>query len=285
MQLSEKSPLFVSAIELLAHSIDLYTQGNVKKYKFVILHLANAVELILKDKVIDLGLTIYKDNNKQTIGIWESFKILESEKINIAERPVIELLVDDRNTIQHRFGFPNAESVFYYMQQVQSFFVRFLSENYGVDLREVLLLHTTLENLRVVGLDKDEEAEVDALDGLFLLAPESAVLHAWSLLERHMAPYLSAESTRKGKPAIMLWHHKDFNDRLIQLRNAKLVDNNILEDFSFLRQMRNKAAHSQHHESTSLDEWRKATEIGKKLLHAIEAAIHSGLFDGSAENM
>ena len=34
--MSEKSPLFVSAIELLAHATELYTQGNEGKYKFII---------------------------------------------------------------------------------------------------------------------------------------------------------------------------------------------------------------------------------------------------------
>lgn len=52
--MSDKSPLFVSASELLAHAVELYTEGNERKFKFVILHLA-AVELILKDRLIDSG--------------------------------------------------------------------------------------------------------------------------------------------------------------------------------------------------------------------------------------
>jgi len=59
--MTDKSPLFISANELLAHSIELYTQGNERKYKFVILHLANAVELILKDRIIDIGKSIYRE--------------------------------------------------------------------------------------------------------------------------------------------------------------------------------------------------------------------------------
>ena len=109
-------------MELMAHAIDLYTEGNAKKYKFVILHLANAVELILKDKVIDIGQSIYKDNNKLTINIWECFKSLESQGVSVPERPVIELLIDDRNTIQYRFGFPNSESVYFYLKSILGFF-------------------------------------------------------------------------------------------------------------------------------------------------------------------
>lgn len=275
--MSENSPLFVSSIELIAHGIDLYTQGNSKKYKFVILHLANAIELILKDKVVDSGQSIYKENNKQTIGIWESFKALDASGIHIPERPVIELLIDDRNTIQHRFGFPNAESVFYYLQQTLSFFNRFLNEYYGVDLREVLLLHTSVENLRIVGLEKDENSELEALDELFKLAPESAVLHVWSLLEKRLAPHLSDENI-KGKLPIMLWHHKDFKKRLTQLCEAKLVDENVFNEFSVLRAMRNRAAHSQHYEDTSIEDWKNAVKIGEKLVLAVERAEKENLF-------
>jgi hypothetical protein len=46
--MSDKSPLFVSSLELIAHSAEIFAQKNSKKYKFIILHMANAVELILK---------------------------------------------------------------------------------------------------------------------------------------------------------------------------------------------------------------------------------------------
>ena len=76
--MSDDSPLFVSSLELLAHATEIFAQKNPKKYKFVILHLANSIELILKDFVIDLGFSIY--NNSKTIGIWECFKKNRREK-------------------------------------------------------------------------------------------------------------------------------------------------------------------------------------------------------------
>ena len=119
--MSDKSPLFVIASELLAHAIELYFEGAERKYKFVILHLANAIELILKDRIIDSGSSIYKGSSTTTINIWEAFTILDKAGVNTQERPIIELLIDDRNTIQHRFGFPNGDAVFYYLDQVLQF--------------------------------------------------------------------------------------------------------------------------------------------------------------------
>jgi hypothetical protein len=108
--MSDKSPLFVSASELLAHAIELYFEGTERKYKFVILHLANAIELILKDRIIDSGSSIYKSSSTTTISIWDAFTILDKAGVNTQERPIIELLIDDRNTIRHRFGFPNGDA-------------------------------------------------------------------------------------------------------------------------------------------------------------------------------
>jgi hypothetical protein len=83
---SDKSPLFVSAGELLAHAIELYCEGKDRKYKFVILHLANAIELILKDRIIDTGASIYKGSSTLTITIWDAFTALNHAGIAIPER-------------------------------------------------------------------------------------------------------------------------------------------------------------------------------------------------------
>ena len=73
------------------------------------------MELILKDRLIDHGVSIYVSKTSETISIWKAFEQLEKLNTIIPERPIIELLVDDRNTIQHRFGHPNAETAYYYL--------------------------------------------------------------------------------------------------------------------------------------------------------------------------
>lgn len=59
--MSDKSPLFVSALELLAHATELYASGHSRKYKFVILHLGNSIELFQKDCLINNGVINYKN--------------------------------------------------------------------------------------------------------------------------------------------------------------------------------------------------------------------------------
>jgi hypothetical protein len=50
-------------MELIAHAVKLCRANKPQKFKFVILHLANSVELILKDLLIDKGESIYKPNS------------------------------------------------------------------------------------------------------------------------------------------------------------------------------------------------------------------------------
>lgn len=273
--MSDKSPLFVSANELLAHSIELYTQGNERKYKFVILHLANAIELILKDRVIDLGISIYKKHNNNTIGIWDAFLELEKANIQVPERPVIELLVDDRNTIQHRFGFPNADAVFYYLDHVLKFFCRFLKEEYSVDLIEVMRLYVDDEALAVVGLIEKED-ESTPLNKLFSLSPESAVLQAYSLVERKLIDHLAVDPEILRRNPFP-WRYPEFRHLLRDLANKGFISQESAKNFDLLREMRNRAAHSAHfHDDVSIDQWQAALDIGKDLIAGIDRAGKEG---------
>ena len=50
--MSEKSPLFISSMELLGHAVELLELDDDKKNKFIVMHLSNAVELLMKDRDI-----------------------------------------------------------------------------------------------------------------------------------------------------------------------------------------------------------------------------------------
>jgi uncharacterized protein YutE (UPF0331/DUF86 family) len=235
--MSDKSPLFVSALELIAHATELYVQGHPRKYKFVILHLANAIELILKDRLIDKGVSIYKPRASETIGIWSSFDELGKVGVNIAERPIIELLVDDRNTIQHRFGFPDAESVYYYLDNTIAFFKRFIYEEYGVNLADALKSHTSPENLAFLGLIEDEYSH---LSKLAQISPESAIVQAMNAVELGFAEFMEIDLTQIKQP---LWSNPSFRLVLRELAQHNYISRELAEGFETLRVIRNNAAH------------------------------------------
>lgn len=276
--MSDKSPLFVSAVELLAHAVELYSQGNERRYKFVILHLANAVELILKDRLVDKGVSIYLQRKPQTIGIWEAFDELQKVSVQITERPVMELLIDDRNTIQHRFGFPDAETVFYYLEQTIAFFKRFLSEEYGVDISEVLKLHLSQEDLALIGLAEGVEDAYASLDKLFELSPESAVLQAFNSVEQKYTQLVLMRQSLRGK-SLTFFPDAGFIHLLDDLAIEGFIESDSAHGFKFLRAMRNRAAHSAHFQNdlTSPD-WKKALNISKDILLGLDKASQNDFF-------
>jgi uncharacterized protein YutE (UPF0331/DUF86 family) len=267
--MSDKSPLFVSALELLAHATELYSSGESRKHKFTILHLANAVELVLKDCLIDHGVSIYK-GPKETITIWGTFDELAKVGVCVKEKPVIELLIDDRNTIQHRFGYPNGDTVFYYLEQVVGFFERFLSEQYGVILAEALQPHMSRDNLALIGLVNDEYSH---LRKLMQLSPDSAVMEVYKAVES--ATWRAVSGDRAAKVGLPM-PNKGYTEVLMRLIEAGYLEPGIQDEFDSLRQARNQAAHATLSDKKLAQ---KALDTAVRILSAIEKAEREGLFN------
>ena len=272
--MSDKSPLFVSALELLAHATELYASGHSRKYKFVILHLGNSIELLLKDCLIDNGVTIYK-NPKETITIWGAFDELEKLGIAIPEKPVIELLIDDRNTIQHRSGFPNAESVFYYLEQVVDFFNRFLDEQYNVKLIEALTPHLSKENLALIGLVQDDYSH---LKKLFQLSPEAAVQQAYAMVEAKLREKMPVDKllSNSNRP---IYSSDIF--RMQAIKNLLPID--LIKDFEHYKIVRNQAAHGVSDKISKID-LEAALKSAVSVLEALDKIEPIGVLD-SEENV
>ncbi len=65
--------------------------------KLLILHLANSVELILKDILLDVGESIYKEKNpKETVTVGVYLETLKTKGITVPYQNKIELLIDER---------------------------------------------------------------------------------------------------------------------------------------------------------------------------------------------
>lgn len=264
--MSDKSPLFISSLELVAHATELYTKGNPKKYKFVILHLANSIELILKDLLIDKGISIYKGRASETVSVWTAFDELNNQGVVIKERPIIELLIDDRNTIQHRFGYPNAETVYYYLEVVIGFLKRLLEEQYNINLAEALEPHLSLDNIKFLGLIEDE---LLLLDKLFKISPESAIIQAYQTFENEFIVMIREQIA--SEPYIPLIRNPLLFNLLIELQSAGYIQPDSRAKFKTFNRTRNISAHSTgESEKVSMD---KTLIIAKELIRGLRKAI------------
>jgi len=182
--MGDGSPLFHSSLDLLAHACEHYIGGQERDRRFVILHLANAVELLLKDRLLDLQISIY-ENPKLTKTITKVLSELEKQNVSIPKKHIIELLIDERNTLQHRFGSPNTVMVKYYFDNCLQFFEEFMNAAFGLELREYL--SNLLDENMIAYLYPSSEVSRDILLQARQVArihPSSAIMTAWMELEK-----------------------------------------------------------------------------------------------------
>jgi hypothetical protein len=195
-----ESPLFQSSAELLAHSISHYVAKDELDRKLVILHLANAVELILKDVVLDHGDSIYR-NPKETITIHGCFDALKEKKVSVPHLNKIELLIDERNALQHRFGSPNELTSIFYMNVAMDFFRDLLNNHYHKDLEEILDEFADKKDL--VAFRRREPSDETELDNLKKLAKEeplAALLAAFAYRGRLLENFLTQLGVDNANP-------------------------------------------------------------------------------------
>lgn len=131
------SPLLRSAFEVLNHGLwHFFRSDNTTDMKFALLHVDQAVELLLKERVRVGGKSIYK-NPKETITIWGAYEILANDlHIDIPEKPDLELLHEERNNIQHRYANPSAEDAAFHIEKAMNFIRRFVNNELKLDIKQ-----------------------------------------------------------------------------------------------------------------------------------------------------
>jgi len=216
--------------------------GETWRSKFVILHLANAAEVILKDRLVDLGFSIYFPRRSQTIGIWEAAETLEKHSVKIPRRQVLELLIDDRNTLQHRFGSPSIKTLRFYFSETVLFFREFLEANYGVQLEEALAPYLHREVLTLLDLQSYEAADWTP-EARFARDPQWEFLYAFGTLESTLGT-LAHRFVKDGKPRIVLWTDDEFSRLLDELLAGGYISKADAQKLQGLEKLRNQVVHA-----------------------------------------
>ena len=133
------SPLLRSAFEVLNHGLHHYFRSNtIMDMKFALLHVDQAIELLLKERVRAGGKSIHKPNNsKETISIWGAYDILTKDlDVQVPEKPDLELLHEERNDIQHKYANPSPEDAAFHVAYAMKFIRRFVKDELALDIKE-----------------------------------------------------------------------------------------------------------------------------------------------------
>ena len=133
------SPLLRSAFEVLDHALHHFFRSDTSKdMKFALMHIDQAIELILKERVRLGGKSIYK-NPKETVTMWGAYDILENElKLSIPEKPDLELLHEERNKIQHGASNPNSDDAAFHFDKAIAFIKRFSKDELKIELSDFI---------------------------------------------------------------------------------------------------------------------------------------------------
>lgn len=235
-----ESPLFQSSMELLGHSYSHFNVSEELDRKLVILHLANAVELIFKDLVLDSGESIYK-GPKETITIHGCIKSLHDKNINIPFLNKIELMIDERNALQHRFGSPNKLTTIFYMNIALEFFKEILKEHYDLNYDEVITQFTDEKELLAYKMrEPSDETELENLKKLSKVHSLGALLSAMTYLEKITLTFgkkIGLEEELRRRPP---WHM--MSPRFLE-RFGLIVHEELGKKLDETRRLRNMAAH------------------------------------------
>jgi len=227
-------------MELLGHSFSHFNSTKELDRKLVILHLANAVELILKDLLLDYGESIYK-GPKETITIHGCIKSLQDKGFNIPYLNKIELLIDERNALQHRFGSPNKLTTIFYMNISQDFFKDILKSHYGQNYDEVIAQFVDKKELLAFGLkEPSDDTELENLKKLSNVHSLGALLSAMTYLERLTIEFgnkIGLEQELRRRPP---WHM--MSPRFLERFDLK-VPEELGRKLDETRRLRNLAAH------------------------------------------
>ena len=130
------SPLLRSALETLEHGLwHFFRSDTTTDMKFALLHVDQAVELLLKERVRRGGKSIYK-NPKETINIWAAYTILDELGCAIPEKADLELLHEERNNIQHKYSNPSPEDAGFHIECAIRFIKRFFHDELSLKIED-----------------------------------------------------------------------------------------------------------------------------------------------------
>ena len=278
--MSDRSPLFIHALELLIQSMELFRQAHERKYTFIVIHLAEAVELILQDRLIDAGQSIYESGKTMPLNGLKVMDLLKKEHVKLPERPLLEFLLEDRNTLYHRFGHPELKAVYRYLDDVTGFLKRFLRDEYQVELADILSeLGQTGDDLQLFGVLEGQGNLMAFLNALFELSPESALAQAFNFVEAKFGELAFLQATYidpRAKKSFLrsAQRNPEFLRLLDGLTQEHFLTRDLVNQLDLLRAARNYALYREDADAPPPD-WEKAFLIAKGVLTGLDNALEN----------
>lgn len=178
------APLLRNSLELLGHAVEHYVGGSPKDWRIAVQLLWQSCELAAKDVLVHENVPIVDNTGKFLSGRVCIAKVGDVWGVGTTPRLAeIDLLRDERNAIQHRYGTIDEYTMDYYMEIAFAFATEVLKRQ-GLDLHEHLRRELPTEIWRACRFIQDEqEQKLARARSLVANNSSAALLEAFTVLE------------------------------------------------------------------------------------------------------
>ncbi len=173
-----------AAIELLEHALEHVVAGDEKDRRIAVLHLAQVVELGAKAALVSQNEPVYNKHGR-TVAVHEALDRVEViRKDRLPARARVELLIDERNAIQHRYGALDQETLYYHVESVLMLFGAIMEEFFDTDLHQ-FIRDTFDQNVwsAIPYVRTETKEQIEAAEQEVAVNPRTAFVDAFSLFE------------------------------------------------------------------------------------------------------
>jgi uncharacterized protein YutE (UPF0331/DUF86 family) len=133
--MAQTSPILRFALEVFHHALENYASGSPRHHKVAVMGLAQSIELTTKATLVENNIPIFEKSGR-TINTHDALanlaRLWGSDRVDQHAR--IELLVDERNAIQHRYGNVDDVSLDYHMETAFEFLRTTLEREFDTSL-------------------------------------------------------------------------------------------------------------------------------------------------------
>lgn len=133
----QRSPILRFALEVFEHALELATSPRARDRKIAVINLAQCVELAVKAALVEKNVSIYTKESK-TINTHDALtKVAELWAVpRVPTHSRLELLIDERNAIQHRYGDVDDVTLDYHLETVFQTLDELLRQQFDIDLSD-----------------------------------------------------------------------------------------------------------------------------------------------------
>lgn len=134
------SPMLRFSLELYLSAQRLHLTGQGFDRKLAVLNLAQSVELAVKAALVEENESIYEGGGKTLNTHSARKKLAGLWKDPIPYSARMELLIDERNAMQHRYGDVDEQTLGYHLETVTDFLRSLLNDLFSEDLDDYVHL-------------------------------------------------------------------------------------------------------------------------------------------------